>query len=201
MSTTTDVIWEKMYQDGGWEFLKEIQETGHYAVIAGYLRRLVQGAAIVDLGCGEALLYRYLHPRSVASYTGIDIAPTAIRKAEADPSRMELIAGSLDGAPIAGRCWDAIVCNEILYCLPKPIQTLQRYLGRLSSPGYVVVSMYDHNLHPDAARQRVRGIWRDLEAAGLTALDETGIVSRPRNLRWTVKAFRYQNLSGHEATA
>jgi predicted O-methyltransferase YrrM len=70
---------DRAYRDGAYGYLDSMAMVARMATIAAYLHRL--GArSVLDLGCGTAELLAHLDPS--IRYVGIDIAPTAIAKAE-----------------------------------------------------------------------------------------------------------------------
>jgi 2-polyprenyl-6-hydroxyphenyl methylase/3-demethylubiquinone-9 3-methyltransferase len=157
-------------------------------VIAGYVRKLAKSARLLDLGCGQAVLYDYLHPTSLARYVGVDVAPAALQTANVDPAKATLIAGRIERLPVDG-VFDIIVWNEILYCLADPIGNLRRYAGLLADPGYMIVSMHTHNHHPPEDARRIAALWREIEAAGFGTVDGTAIVNASTGLEWVVRVF------------
>src|SRR5687767_13442204 len=48
--------WEEQYRAGRWSFMRGLDESARYAVIAAFVRRLAPGGAVLDVGCGEGLL-------------------------------------------------------------------------------------------------------------------------------------------------
>jgi hypothetical protein len=50
--------WEKQYLFGKWKFMNQIDELALYSVIVGYIEYLKPGGAILDVGCGEGILFK-----------------------------------------------------------------------------------------------------------------------------------------------
>ena len=182
--------WERMYRENQWDYLDGVSEFSRYAVIAGYIRKLARDAHVLDLGCGQALLRNCLHPDSVSAYTGVDISPTAIGSTGASTDNAKFIIGPVETVRLSEECYDVIVCNEILYCLSRPLETLRRYTSRLTAGGLLIVSMYSHNRHSRDGMNRVAAIWGELDSFGLTTVDGTTVINLAHRLEWTVKAFR-----------
>src|SRR5262249_14066005 len=72
--------WERLYRDGNWGFLAELSVIGHYSDLVGYLAHLRPGAAILDVGCGEGLLFERFRPYGYSRYVGLDLSETAIAR-------------------------------------------------------------------------------------------------------------------------
>src|SRR5215471_3699274 len=72
--------WNSEYNSGLWNRLTDIDELGHYAVLLGFLIYAQANRAILDVGCGKAVLLDYLR-RSCGyeRYVGIDVSEIAIR--------------------------------------------------------------------------------------------------------------------------
>ena len=52
--------WDDQYRAGTWNYLESLDQLGHYAVIAGFVRRLSPSGTILEMGCGNGLLLREL---------------------------------------------------------------------------------------------------------------------------------------------
>ena len=50
-------VWDAQYREGSWEHLKG--HVAHYAVVAAMVRNL-KAQYVLDVGCGEGLLWAYL---------------------------------------------------------------------------------------------------------------------------------------------
>ena len=78
--------WDAEYTSGRWCFLHGAGEHGHYALIAGYVHRhlsLGPEGTVLDVGCGEAILFNYLWGLDPGSYLGCDLSAVAIDSASA----------------------------------------------------------------------------------------------------------------------
>lgn len=175
-SAPTAQRWEAEYRDERWAFLNRLEEMGRYAVLAGYVRRLKPGGAVLDVGCGEGLLREDLGA-ACARYVGVDVSPEAVRRAQprAD-ARTRFVAATAETFEPEGR-FDVVVFNECLYCFDDPLEVLRRYAGFLAPGGLVMASMY--------AEARPRRIWRALRP-GWKTVDEVCLL-HPSGKAWTVK--------------
>lgn len=69
--------WEKDYQAGRWNYLSGGEESIRYAAIASVIRRRQRPVSILDVGCGEGLMLKYVAAESISKYTGLDLAQAA----------------------------------------------------------------------------------------------------------------------------
>lgn len=137
--------WDEAYAAGFWDFLAGADEATRYGMIAGLARRLAPGGAVLDVGCGDGVLRHHLDPAT--EYHGIDLSAEAIRRAEAratdlpypGSTRFE-VADAERWQP--SRSYPAIVFNECLYYLERPLAAAHRYLDALSPDGAMIVSMF-----------------------------------------------------------
>lgn len=138
--------WDASFQSGKWDYLDSLPELPRYAVIAGYIHRLKSEAVVIDGGCGEGHLVRFLDPARV-NYYGFDLSATAI-----DRARRRWGSGSFEIAdtesyrPIA--C-DVVVFNEVLPHIPDPMAVLDKFMAALNPGGIAIVSSFQ-NPNPQA---------------------------------------------------
>lgn len=119
-----------------------IEEMPRYAVIAGYLRRFAAGGRHLDVGCGEGILLRELSTADFSSYTGLDLSETAIRRAWRDYGDMASFVVADADVFVPSGSFDAIVFNEVQYCLSSPMAVLREYRGLLRPGGVLVMSSF-----------------------------------------------------------
>ena len=74
--------WNKRYNEGAWDRLHEIDELARYSLIVGHIHFLNKEGGILDVGCGEGLLYERLRKCQLSDYLGINISYEAIAKAQ-----------------------------------------------------------------------------------------------------------------------
>ncbi len=161
--------WEEQYRAGTWTFLEEPGELARYAVVAGAIRRLAPGGAVLDVGCGEGVLADHLEPGGCRRYLGIDLSETAVAAAlrRAGPDTRFAVADAEDW-PLRGP-FDAVVLNECLYYMREPLELARRAAAALAPGGVLVVSMFRTG--------RTRGLAR-LLARELGRIEEVTIASR-----------------------
>jgi 2-polyprenyl-3-methyl-5-hydroxy-6-metoxy-1,4-benzoquinol methylase len=157
--------WDRQYDRGDWDYIGRLQESSRYSAIVGYVSLLKGEGSILDVGCGEGILYeRMRHLEAV--YTGLDISEIAISRLRARHSDraatfLAVDADLYDPATL----FDLIVFNESLYYLNHPLEALQRYAAALKPNGFIVVSTYLDS-------RRARAILRDVKVA-FALVDET----------------------------
>jgi SAM-dependent methyltransferase len=156
---------EQQYESGHWDFLRSLGELGRFSVVVGYVNTLAPGGAVLDVGCGEGLLFQRLQPRDGSRYLGLDLSSAAIAKASQAGSGPFVCADAETYMP--ADTFDAIVFNESLYYFRDPLATAARYFAALRPNGIVIVSTY-------ARSRRARSILRALKRTSVL-VDETTI--------------------------
>jgi len=157
-------LWEQQYGSGHWDYLHALAELGRFSVLIGYIRELKPEGTVLDVGCGEGLLYKRLQPRS-SPYLGLDISESAIAKARASGCGTFVSADAEEF--VINDTYDVIVFNESLYYFTDPVGTVARYAKALRPDGIMIVSTC-------LASRRARAILRAVKRA-LTLIDETSI--------------------------
>jgi len=141
--------WDRQYASSTWTYLSGLEQLPRYAVIEGWRRRLKPGGSVLDLGCGEGVLFEQIPTGERVRYTGVDVSrvaiDTATRKVR-DNSLERFVCADIVTFETLVSPFDVIVFNEVLYYLEDPIAVLQRYRGVLSPGGIVVVSVFHENL-------------------------------------------------------
>jgi 2-polyprenyl-3-methyl-5-hydroxy-6-metoxy-1,4-benzoquinol methylase len=170
-------LWEQQYGSGHWDFLNTLGELPRFGVLVAYLRELKPGGALLDIGCGEGLLYTRLQPFT-APYLGLDISAAAIDRARSTGAGPFVCA---DAEQFEIRdSYDVIVFNECLYYFTDPVGTVSRYAASLRPDGIMIVSTFLRS-------RRGRAILRALKRK-FTLVDETTITHDTRT--WTCSIFR-----------
>lgn len=156
--------WDAQFIAGSWDYLGRLQESSHYAVIVGYLA-LLKSRTVLDVGCGEGILYERFKPFGYSRYVGIDISDIAVARLQGYTDQKTLfIQGDGDTWEPSGS-FDAIVFNESAYYLREPLQALHRYACSLTPEGVLIVSNY-------TGSRRAQSILRDFRQA-FAVVDET----------------------------
>jgi len=148
--------WEAQYRAGEWDFMRELDELAHYAVIAAFAHHLAPHGAVLDVGCGEGLLVDHLRPLGYRRYLGVDLAEAAIAGAASRrDERTDFRVADAETFACDER-FDVIVLNESIYYFREPERTVERYGSLLAPRGTFVVSMFDGLRARAIARQLLR---------------------------------------------
>src|SRR5262245_15532375 len=119
-------LWEQQYGSGHWDYLRALGELGRFSVLTGYLQELKPHGALLDIGCGEGLLYKRLLSQP-SLYLGLDISAAAIDKARTVGAGPFLCADAEQF--VVDDTYDVIIFNECLYYFNDPVGTVGRYLS------------------------------------------------------------------------
>jgi 2-polyprenyl-3-methyl-5-hydroxy-6-metoxy-1,4-benzoquinol methylase len=153
--------WNSEYTSGLWNRLSDIDELGHYAVLLGFLIYSQANRAILDVGCGKAVLLEYLR-RSCGCehYVGIDISEVAI-EANRDKSDEHtfFLHGNIEVLCPLGQ-FDAIVFNECLYYLADPFGVIDNCASHLRERGVFMTSLFLSNEHVAALAGALKDRYR-----------------------------------------
>jgi len=165
-------LWEQQYGSGHWDYLHSLGERGRFSVLAGYLHELKPDGAVLDVGCGEGLLYQRLLSRP-SHYLGLDISAAAIERARTT-STGQFVCTDAEHF-VVDDSYDVIVFNESLYYFNDPVGTVGRYASALRPDGILIVSTFLRS-------RRGRAILRALRRVH-TVVDETSITHGSQS--WT----------------
>jgi 2-polyprenyl-3-methyl-5-hydroxy-6-metoxy-1,4-benzoquinol methylase len=174
---TAQTRWDERWSDSAFYAEYRLDELAHYSVLAGYVKALKPGAAVLDVGCGDGIFRTHLEDAAFSRYVGIDF-PEAIARAHARAdARTSFAASDMRAYKPEGK-FGVIVFNESLYYVDDPIGELRRYSGFLEPDGVFLVSMH--------RKPKSERIWADI-AAHFTMLDRVMIANRAE---WIVGAFK-----------
>jgi len=172
--------WEHQYVSGRWEYLNELKELARYSLIIGYLNFFKPSGAILDVGCGEGLLFERMCSCSYTQYVGIDISETAINKAiKKKNEKSSFLKTGLENYS-TNIMFDVIIFNEVLYYLEDPMRILKHYKTFLKDDGIFIISMYN-------TRKNIQ-LWKKIDSVYMLQ-DETKI-SNKIGVSWTCKVYK-----------
>lgn len=173
--------WNREYHAGRWKYLENLDEHARYAIIASYVTAFGHNGRLLEMGCGNGVLTRYLHPQSYSNYIGIDLSTEAIEQAKHSTleGRIEFCEGDFDTWNSTDT-FDVIVFNECIYYARDPRATLERVKQFLSPRGSLIVSMFVHGNHKE--------MWQRIETR-FPALDTTR-VENGNGHQWTIKTLQ-----------
>jgi 2-polyprenyl-3-methyl-5-hydroxy-6-metoxy-1,4-benzoquinol methylase len=171
--------WDDEYRRGRWACLRAPAERARYSVIVGLIAS-TPSPSVLDVGCGEGVLYQQFRPYGYSRYVGLDLSHEAIDRAAAgagpDTTFLEADADTYQ----AQGPYDVIVFNEMLYYLPEPVQAVRRYARALAPGGRMIVSTW-------MGSPRAIAILRQLGEA-FAVVEETMVVHRGNQWKLTVLA-------------
>jgi SAM-dependent methyltransferase len=168
-------VWEEQYRQGGWEFMRRLDELARYSVIAGYLHHLKPGGSVLDVGSGEGLLADHLRPFGYSRYLGVDLSEAAIRQAAGREDDRTAFAAADAEAYVPPERWDAIVFNECVYYFNDPVGSVRRYEGFLEEDGVLIVSTF-RSRRADVIVKRLLETYRLLEETAISNRKGTWVV-------------------------
>jgi 2-polyprenyl-6-hydroxyphenyl methylase/3-demethylubiquinone-9 3-methyltransferase len=167
--------WEDQYRQGGWEFMRRLDEVARYSVIAGYLHHLKPGGSVLDVGSGEGLLADHLRPLGYSRFLGVDLSEAAILQAAGrQDATTAFAAADAETYTPPGR-WDAVVFNECVYYFADPVGSVRRYEPFLEPGGIFIVSTF-RSRRADVIVKRLLESCRLLEETAITNRKGTWVV-------------------------
>lgn len=178
-------IWELQYVKGDWDYLKNLEQLGHYSIIIGYYYELKRGDSILDVGCGEGIIQEKIGEDNYLRYIGIDISDNAIKQAMKKNSDITRFLTSDALSYETNLTFDVIIFNEILYYFSreKITELLKKYDKILDNDGIIIVSMY--------LNEENELIWKLIQTY-FALIDETKITNK-NGASWKCKVFRKVN--------
>ena len=183
--------WDEEYRRGRWAFLRDLPESGRYGIIGMWLALNGSLDRVLDIGCGEGLLYERLQPMGIQRYVGVDLAPAALGIANVDPEIASLRAGDLHTfAPEQGEAFSAIVFNEVLHFSDDPAAAVARYVPFLAPGGVIAISMYSPKRLESGANRLIARLWEATDGPDWEVLDDYRLTSDKKNVTWWLRLLR-----------
>lgn len=174
--------WDEQFKSGRWDYLEnKLQEVGHYSVIAGYFNYFTPKGQILDVGCGQGVLNRYLRSYRYKKYLGIDISTEAVRKTESyRDADTDFIVANVEKKDLE-TLFDCIIFNECLYYFNQPIDVIRKYSKSLTDNGCIIISMFGDD-------EPIQKIWTQLDLHA-KPVDSTRVTHRPSDLFWNIAVY------------
>jgi 2-polyprenyl-3-methyl-5-hydroxy-6-metoxy-1,4-benzoquinol methylase len=170
--------WNREYTSGLWKRLEDMDELGHYSVIAGYAGS-VAPRTLLDIGCGHGVLAGHLKIIPYQRYLGIDLSEQAVNEASRRHGDQRTFFEAFDAREFrSDQFFDLIIFNECLYYLGTPRETIRSYSMLLAPGGKMIVSMW--------TACETRAIWPEVHAS-MRVEDAVTIRNHRSGIGWTVK--------------
>jgi SAM-dependent methyltransferase len=124
---------------GGWDRLRDAAEANRYRAVRAAVERHAPAGFVLDVGCSQGILQEGLAYRR---YVGVDrYVPALARARGAGRPGTTFVAGDASTF-VPDEPPDAVVLNEVLYYLPRPVRVVERYASLLAPGGVLVVCCY-----------------------------------------------------------
>lgn len=134
--------WNHKYAAHNWDNL-HLEDERFNAVIQMCYSSNAQ-PAILEIGCGEAVMYQKMKDKPVAYFTGVDIADVAIERAKPfEQSNVKFEVGDMEVYQ-PKQCYDFIIFNESLYYSKRPEIILKKMINYLNSSGRVIITAVEN---------------------------------------------------------
>ena len=141
--------WNHQYSSSTWVYLTSLEQAPRYAIIEAWRRRIKPSGSVLDLGCGEGVLFEQIPEDMKVNYTGVDLAQVAIdiasKKIRDSSTERFVCADLVTFDPPAGLAFDVIIFNEVLYYVADPPAVVRRYRKALAPSGLIIVSIFYRN--------------------------------------------------------
>ena len=139
--------WETAYGSGALDYFGGLDERARYSVLVGYLGWLTEAGerpAIVDVGCGPALLRTRTPDEWIGRYVGVDPTEAAIEQARRlELERSTFVVGTAADVRDDGP-FDVVVCNEVLEMVDDAGALVDDLRALLRPGGHVLTSIWRH---------------------------------------------------------
>lgn len=126
---------------GDWQNLAMSKiQVPRYAAVGRIVGTLCPGGSVLDVGCGEGVLLRYLP--NTTNYLGIEPSKKAAGSASTTCGRDSIVHTTAEEFDAQQRQWDCIIFNEMLYYATAPLMLVRKYSRLLRPNGIMVISIF-----------------------------------------------------------
>jgi 2-polyprenyl-6-hydroxyphenyl methylase/3-demethylubiquinone-9 3-methyltransferase len=141
--------WEEQYKNNSSMKMDCADQQPRNLALSGIiLENLKPGLKILDVGCGNGTVYKYLSELKI-DYLGIDLSEFAIKQAQerfSEDKTARFIASDFEEFSSPEK-FDIIIFNEVLYyfALDKVLPAIKKAFSLLKdAEGIIVISMSTH---------------------------------------------------------
>lgn len=190
INPTKREFWDSHYISGDWDFLRNIDQLAPYSIIVGYFKHFKFGGSILDVGCGEGILYERLEPNSYFKYVGIDVSGDAIsRISHKINDRTSFIRVDAKDY-FTKEKFDVIIFNEFLYYIERNsvLDLIKKYDNFLKRDGIYIISIFK--------KDNYDYLWQKLESR-YSPVDKT-IITNKLGRSWVCKVFLHPDKKVNE---
>ena len=119
----------------------DLATLARYQLVLKALGHRINGVKILDAGCGDGVLSWMLAVRGAKVY-GIDIDEKAIRiaKEKCRNINVNFCVASIYDIPFPSRCFDSILCIDVIEHLQKPHKALNELKRVWNGFGPIVIT-------------------------------------------------------------
>lgn len=161
--------WDEQYLEGRWEYMNQLEELARYTIQVGYIAHIRPGGSVLDVGCGEGILFERYQPYGYSKYVGLELSEVALAKlVKLNNEKTTFIKADAE-TYLPTELFDVIVFNEVVYYFRDPLTVIRRYALALTQHGVLVISIYQSS---DAASRRGMEFLRQIKTE-FRVVDET----------------------------
>jgi len=173
---------------GDWRFLGAPGEQLRHAVVAS-LAELHAPGGLADLGCGRGDLLRWLNPRTVTGYLGIDADQALLAGITHPVIPVETAAARLDVFDPAGRTACVLVCAEVLYYLDGVERWLPELAAGFTGLSAVIVTQVVPRPEKPNWQRSVTRTWKAVQSIGWPERERVRISSASVDRAWDIVVY------------
>jgi SAM-dependent methyltransferase len=163
----------------------QLIEAEHHARYR-FAAQHVAGRRVLDAGCGVGWGTELLLDAGARSAVGVDIAPDAVRSAQARAARGRFVVGDLLDLPFARASFDLVTCFEAIEHVADASKALDELRRVLTPDGLLVVSSPNPAVYPAGNPFHVRELTPDELHAELQSRFTSAVLWRQYDLAASV---------------
>ena len=184
----TPIGLDSEYRAGKWDFINALDEQARQGIVAAWLVACDALESVLDVGCGEANLCRYLLAHGLRKYLGTDLSEAALAAAAGRYPKARFAKADFNTfEPAPGERFSAILFNEVLSYTEEQARQIARYRQWVRPGGIMVVSMYAPARASSGAHAEIARVWEATQGEGWTVLDDVVLTSRAKNVTWKLR--------------